>query len=401
MYKGIYDLPLVKPFAKMMRVIPISSELRPREMLQSLRAASNAIRDGEIVCIFAEGQITRIGQLLPFRRGMERIMKGVDAPIVPMNLDGVWGSIFSFERGRFLWKMPRSIPYPVTVSFGKPMPPTATPFEVRRAVQELQSEAYVHRKKQLRTLHRSLIRTAHRSPFRFAMGDRRRPRMNWGSALLSAIFLARRLRSTWAGQEMVGILLPPSVPGALVNFAAMLAGKVPVNLNYTLSNEALASCAAQCKLETVITTKALLDRIPLKVPGKTILIEEAAAGSRLGERIAALLLWFLPGAWLERAVSGKKQTLDDLATDDFFERQHGRAQGRDADALQHRVEHRADGPDVHVRQQGQSARRAAVLPFVRIHGHALAAGGARRLALCIIRARSIWLRSANWCATIA
>ena len=74
-------------------------------------------------------------------------MKGVDAPIIPVNLDGVWGSIFSFERGRFMWKLPRSIPYPVTVSFGKPMPPTSTPFEVRAAVQELQTEAYRHRKK--------------------------------------------------------------------------------------------------------------------------------------------------------------------------------------------------------------------------------------------------------------
>jgi acyl-[acyl-carrier-protein]-phospholipid O-acyltransferase/long-chain-fatty-acid--[acyl-carrier-protein] ligase len=328
MYKGIYDLPYVKPFAKLMGVIPISSELRPREMLHALRAASDAIRDGELVCIFAEGQITRIGQMLPFRRGMERIVKGVDAPIIPVNLDGVWGSIFSFDRGRFLWKRPHSIPYPVTISFGKPMPPTATPFEVRRAVQELQSAAYVHRKKRLSTLHRSLIRTAHRSPFRFAMGDRRRPRMKWSGVLLSAIFLARRLRNTWAGQEMVGILLPPSVPGALVNFAAMLAGKVPVNLNYTISDEALAACAAQCKLETVITTKALLDRIPLKVPGKTILIEEAAAGSRLGERIAALLIWFLPGGWIERAVSGgKKRTLDDLATIIFSSGSTGEPKG--------------------------------------------------------------------------
>jgi len=314
MYKGIYDLPYVKPFAKLMGVIPISSELRPREMLHALRAASDAIRAGELVCIFAEGQITRIGQMLPFRRGFERIMKGIDAPILPIHLDGVWGSIFSFDRGRFLWKRPRSIPYPVTISFGKPMPPTSTPFEVRRAVQALQSDAYIHRKKHLRTLHQSLIRTAHRNPFRFAMGDRRRPRMKWGAVLLSSIFLARRLRSAWAGQEMVGILLPPSVPGALVNFAAMLAGKVPVNLNYTISDEALASCAAQCKLETVITTKALLDRIPLKVPGKTILIEEVAAGSHFGERLAALLLCFLPGAWIERALAAKKRDLDDLAT---------------------------------------------------------------------------------------
>ncbi len=315
MFKDIYDLPFIKPFAKMIRVIPISSELHPREMLHSLREATAALRSGEVVCIFAEGEITRIGQLLPFRRGMERIVKGVDAPIVPVALGGIWGSIFSFEGGRFLWKMPRSIPYPVTVSFGKPMPGSATPFEVREAVQELQTDAYLLHKERLRTLHRLLIRTAHRWPWRFAMGDKRRPRMKWGGALLSSIFLARRLRPAWAGQEMVGILLPPSVPGALVNFAATLAGKIPVNLNYTSSSETLASCAEQCHIETVITTKLLLEKIPLQVPGRTILLEEAAAAPRLSEKFAALLLWFLPGAWLERALGGgKTKTLDDLAT---------------------------------------------------------------------------------------
>jgi len=315
MFKGIYELPYVKPFAKIMRAIPISSDQRPREMIHSLREATNAIKNGEVVCIFAEGQITRIGHLLPFRRGMEHILKGVDAPIVPVNLEGVWGSIFSFERGRFLWKLPRTIPYPVTVSFGKPLPPTTSPVEVRRAVEQLASEAFRHRRNHQRTLHRSFIRGAHRHPFRFAMADKRRPRLACGYVLLSAIFLARRLRRTWAGQQMVGILLPASVPGALVNLAAALSGKVPVNLNYTLSNEALASCVAQCNIETILTTKLLLEKIPLKLPGKVVLLEEVAARNSLGERIVALLLWFLPGAQLEAILSdGKTRHLDDLAT---------------------------------------------------------------------------------------
>src|SRR6185295_1388561 len=164
MFKGIYELPYVKPFARILGVIPISSEQRPREMLKSLQTASDAIRAGEVVCIFAEGQITRIGHLLPFRRGFERIMKDVEAPIIPVGLDGVWGSIFSFEKGRFLWKWPRQLPYPVTVNYGKPLPHTATPFEVRQSVQALLVEAWQYRKATMKPLHRMFVRTARTYP---------------------------------------------------------------------------------------------------------------------------------------------------------------------------------------------------------------------------------------------
>lgn len=316
MFQDIYELPFIKPFAKILRVIPISSELRPRDMLRSLREASAAIASGEVVCIFAEGQITRIGHLLPFRRGFERIMKGVDAAIVPVNLDGVWGSIFSFEKGRFFWKLPRRIPYPVTVSFGAPLPPTATHFAVRQAVQDLHTEAYRHHKSGMRLLHRAFINTARHFPWRLAMADARVPRLRFGAALVRTIFLARRLRQFWSGQEAVGILLPPSVAAALVNFAAMLLGKIPVNLNYTASEEILATCARQCALGTVLTSQAFLERVPLAVPGRLLLMEDVARNPRRSEKLIALAMAFLlPARWLERALGNKKRAaLDDLAT---------------------------------------------------------------------------------------
>jgi len=316
MFKGSYDHPLVKPFAKIMGVIPISSQLRPREMIQSLRTATQALKDGEIVCIFPEGQMTRIGQMLPFRRGMERIIKGVDAPIIPVNLGGVWGSVFSFERGKFLWKLPRRIPYPVTVTFGKAMASTSSAQDVRQAVQELSAEAYQFRRRYMRTLHRSFVQTARRHPFRFAMADGRTPKLTFGGALTRTIFLARRLRPLWRGQNMVGILLPPSVPGALVNLAALLMGKVPVNLNYTASNEVLASCAKQCELKTVITSRAFLERVHIQPPAQAIMLEDLAEKPRFVERLrAALIAWLLPVRLVEKSVGAvDKVRLDDVAT---------------------------------------------------------------------------------------
>ena len=332
MYKGIYEKPAIKPFARILDVIPISSEQRPREMIQSLREASEAIKEGQVVCIFPEGQITRIGFMLPFQRGFERIMKDVDAPIIPIALDGVWGSIFSFEKGRFLWKFPRQIPYPVTVNFGKPLPPTASPFEVRQAVQELMVEAWRERKPRMKPLHQEFVHTARLHPFRFAMADGLTTRVSFGAALIKTIFLARRLRKVKAltglnelnrhqlsesknpkgippqspglrgtsypgigvqihnpegvapdshgsvpgegeHRQMVGLLLPPSVGGALANFAVMLMGKVPVNLNYTVSEETLTSCIRQCEIQTVDKFKS--------IPGKSE-VEGSGANSVSG-----------------------------------------------------------------------------------------------------------------------
>ena len=317
-YKGIYENRAVYPFARMLKAIPISGEQRPREMIRSLRTASDALRNNEIVCIFAEGQITRTGQMLPFRRGLERIIKGIEVPIIPVNLDGVWGSIFSFERGRFLWKMPRRIPYPVTVSFGKPMPPTSTAIEVRGAVQDLQAAAFHQRKSRMRTLDRAFVRTARRFPFRFMMADGKTPKVRFFSALTKTIFIARRLSREVGDQPMTGLLLPPSVGGALTNYALTMLGRVPVNLNYTASSEVIASCAKQCDVDIVITSKAFVERFPrLEIPVRTVFLEDVLESPGMFEKFFAFLFAVLMPQELLRKVIGAKparRSIDDLAT---------------------------------------------------------------------------------------
>jgi len=333
MLKAMYDKPIIGTWAKLTGAIPISSELRPRDMIKSLQAASEAIKNGEVVCIFAEGQITRIGQMMPFRRGFERIMKNMEAPIIPVGLDGVWGSIFSFSDHKFLWKWPRRFPYPITVNFGKVMPPTATPFEVRQAVQELLAEAWAERKTRMRPLHHAFVISARRRPRRIAMADATTPPVTFSGALRRSILLARRLKKVWAGQKMVGLMLPPSVGGALANWAALFCGKVPVNLNYTLSEESLASCAKQCELDSVLTSRAFMDKVKLKLPGEVVYIEDVMQPSPSAcEKLTALFIArCLPVAWIDRAIGVRQSTtnnpLDDLATIIFSSGSTGEPKG--------------------------------------------------------------------------
>lgn len=317
MEEEIYELLFVKPFARMMRVIPISSRQGPRALIHALREASRSIQEGRVVCIFAEGQITRIGQLLPFRKGFERIMKNVNAPIIPINLDRVWGSIFSYQKGRFLWKMPRLSFQPITVSFGKPMPGQSPAEAVRQAVQELATEAYVFRKPDQSQLQRNFVRQVRRHPLRFAAADGLNPKVSYLGLLLRSVFLARLMKSRWQGQEMVGLLLPPSVAGAAANIAALLAGKVPVNLNYTVSQAVLESCLAQCRIQTIITSRQFLEKVRVAVPESSVFLEDLASFRTRGRLLAALLqALFLPAGLLQKSLGNRsdRTSVDRLAT---------------------------------------------------------------------------------------
>jgi len=329
MFKDIYESRWIKPFAKILGAIPVSSGQRPRELIYSLQTASDAIRAGEVVCIFAEGQITRLGQLLPFQRGFERIMKNLDAPIIPVALDGVLGSPTSFERGKMVRHFPERLPHPVTVSFGAPLPPTATHIEVREAVQALIADAWQYRRAKMEPMPRDFVRAARRHPRRFFMIDATSGKVNFGAALVKTIFLARRLKKIWRGQEMVGLFLPPSVPGALVNYAAFLCGKVPVNLNYTLSEATIAHCAQQCDLKTVITSRKFLEKIKLTPPGELIYLEDVAAKPSGAEKLAAwLLAKFAPFSLLKNVAGQEKEiALDDLATVIFSSGSTGEPKG--------------------------------------------------------------------------
>src|SRR5262249_36901301 len=263
---SFFARPILGRVLRWLRAIPISSEGGPRSILRALRDAGKHLDDGNLVCIFAEGQITRSGMLNPFRRGLERIVKGRAVPIIPVHLDRVWGSIFSYSGQRFFWKLPERIAYPVTVSYGAGLPSSTSIWEVRRHVQMLGEEAWSARRDSRKPLHHSFIRAARRRPWRILFADQKEAKLPRMRAVGSAMALARPVRDDLGDAGRTGLLLPPSIGGALANLAVTLAGRTSVNLNFTAGPAAMESAARQSGLRVVVTSREFLARARLEPP---------------------------------------------------------------------------------------------------------------------------------------
>lgn len=280
-----------------LRTIPVDLG-GPRAMTAAIQAARRELQDGHVVCIFAEGSVTRTGNLLPFKRGMEKIAEGLDVPVIPVHLHGVWHSIFSFAGGSFLGNTPRRWPYSVTVSFGEPLEQPLSAWAARQAVEELGSEA-AQLTREGSTLPVRFVRMGRRHWGKFAMADSTGRELTYGRALTAAVLLAAEVLRRTDSEKMIGLLLPATVGGALANLGVSLAGKVPVNLNFTGGKEAMEYAAAQCEIRTVITSKLFLTKAKLEAPEGAVYLEDIMASLTKAQKLWALVKARLaPMAWL-------------------------------------------------------------------------------------------------------
>ena len=306
-----WNNPLAAILLNLAKTIPIDDKKRgPRGLRSAFEKCIEALNRGEVICVFPEGQLTRNGSLLPFRRGYELIVKFMDqpVPIMPVVTDGLWGSIFSYRGGLAFWKWPRQVPYPVAVMFGELLPSTANVREVRLAIQKTLAECGRIEADYLLPVHRSFVRHAARHPLRKCQidtsGDAVRL-LNYGRVYAGAACLANWLRPRVRESNFVGVWLPTSTGSALVNIALAFLGKTSVNLNYTAGNDATKAAIAQTGLRVVLTSKRFLGRMPLEVPEgiEVIHLEDALGQISKWQRLRAYLsVLLLPGWWLDRVV---------------------------------------------------------------------------------------------------
>ena len=326
-YGPYFRHPILNQFMRRLHAIPVTAGNR-KEVLAAIEQARAELASGHVVCIFAEGAISRTGNLLPFKRGFERIVQGLDVPIVPVYLDRVWGSIFSFKRGRFFWKLPERLPYPVTVAWGSPLPSTSSAAEVRQAISELGSEAMALRRDSGARLHVELIRAARRHWRRLAIADSLGQNLSYGKALIASLALGRALERKTRGEQMVGVSLPATAGAALANVALFYAGRVPVNLNFTIGREALEAAIAQAGIRTILTSKVFIKKAELPaLPGMVFLEDIRGEVRALDKALALIEARVTPFMMLRRRYGRRRDAVPGLATIIFSSGSTGQPKG--------------------------------------------------------------------------
>ncbi len=328
-YDGNLKAPFISWLSKTMRAIPINSSGGPKALIQSLQAANQALRDGDVVCIFAEGGITRTGQLLAFQRGLLKIVEGTGAPIIPVYLDGLWGSVFSFEGGRFFKKWPRTWRYPVTVMFGEPIYEPKSTYEVRQAVEQLGAEAVIKRREQFVSLPRRMIRACRRMKSAIKVADSTGQKLSGRDLLIRTLIVRKFLQHTIPSSETtVGVLLPPSVGGVLANSALAMLGRTTVNLNYTVSVGDMNAHLRAAGVKHVVTSRKFQEKMNLPLETEFIYLDDCAqSATAMVKALAAFQTYCVPVYILDRWLGLTRAKPDDIVTIIFTSGSTGEPKG--------------------------------------------------------------------------
>ncbi len=314
-YAGNFQNPLLNWWARRWGTIMVGSG--PKSIRNALNTAKEAISNGELVLIFPEGGITRSSQLQAFKPGIMKILDGVDQPVVPIVIDELWGSAFSFSKGKFFWKLPRKWRYPISVHYGKPFQHAKSAPQIRQAIQTLSTEVAKYRMQKPISLTKSFLRTCKRRRFAKKIADSTTGPLKGGFLLLRTLILQRLLKrhALADGEKNVGVLLPPSNGAVIVNMALALDHRVAVNLNYTVSESVINECIKTAGITHVLTSRQVMTKLEYNLDAEIVELENFKDKVTLLDKVVGAIHAYVTPAWLLGAILGLgKIKLDDLAT---------------------------------------------------------------------------------------
>lgn len=314
-WAGNFNTWWMKLLARFAQVILITGG--PKSIQKGLSEARKALQRGELVGIFPEGGITRTGQVREFRPGLMRILDQMPVPILPVYIDQIWGSIFSYAGGKAIWKWPNSIRHRITINIGHPLFRPESIDQVRRAVLEEGANAVSQRQPPFMAPAQKFIRACKRRRFRSKIADSLGNELTGGMLLARSLMLRDLLRKhvLAADEKVVGVLVPPSSPGVIVNMALALDRRVATNLNYTLSEKLINECVQIAGVKHVLTTRRVIEKFPFKFKCDVVFLEDLKEKLTTRQKLLGMLRsYVLPSAWLEARLGLRNVPVNELLT---------------------------------------------------------------------------------------
>ncbi|ANV98647.1 2-acyl-glycerophospho-ethanolamine acyltransferase [Helicobacter enhydrae] len=235
------------------------------------------LENGEIVCLFPEGSVSKHGHLNEFKESYETICQSLNpdlASIIPFYIRGLWGSSFSrsseqFQARNHSFFSKRNI----TIAFGESVYLHTPKEKLKSIIFDLSFQAWRSHCKRMPTLGHSWINTAKANLDKIAIVDSISGEYSYRKLLALTLLLAQRLRThtdkspkpsstAFAPRsECIGILLPASFASTLCNLAILLASKVSVNLNFTSGAKSVALAIEASSIRKIFTSKTFLDKL--------------------------------------------------------------------------------------------------------------------------------------------
>ncbi len=304
----------------------------PEEAMEKIHEALLA---GKAVVMFPTGEVSKSPHVEPFNLDYSKAVEGTDAVLLPFYIQGLWGSNYSYSGSDMYGA---SSDRSVTVAFGEAIPATTPPNEVRAIVRKISIEAWQYAVKFVRPIAASWIKTCKKYVKNGPAIYNTDGGHFSGYKLMGAVMAFRGLLKKKLGrqEQNIGIMLPPSPAGVIVNLVLWVMGKTNVNLNYTSSVDNVKYCCEKADVTTVISSRQFVEK--LKGRGNDysqvasdkvrILYAEDLMKEIPKVKIAALLvLCMIMPAWLIRFVFCKRTRIDDTAVIVFSSGSEGTPKG--------------------------------------------------------------------------
>lgn len=288
MNADIFMKPGLKWILQGLQCIPIAPRGGKNNFEDFNETVKEQIDAGNLVVIFAEGTVSRTGQILEFKKGVEHLSRIIVAPIIPIHFHNVQGSPFSFRGGnnRMEKLSLRTMRKDVRVFIGEAMSGPVKAFALRQKIKELEVANFERSISCLKPLNELLL-------------DKISPKNKgyWNDRFQTTAFsdLAKKisqldlvLRPLLQNDPAVGILLPKSGDAMLINLYLIINKRIAINIDPATGNESRLYICNKARIETIITTKDLNFTRFAPNAGQIIYIEDILEAIKSGKPVNSI-----------------------------------------------------------------------------------------------------------------